>query len=275
MVTVYADVLIVINIYVNFLLLKAAAKIAHVNLRFSRCAAASLYGSLFSLTFLLPQLNLAVNLLIKAFAAVTVVAIASGRVSAKRLFINTITFFAVNFIAAGLIYAVYSWLKPDFIHFNNGSFYFDFSLFVLVASTAAFYFLTCLIRYILDRIPDSESGYKLIVKYKDKIVALNGLADTGNSLVDFFSGFPVIVCGKNNLLAMTGVNISESSSELPRGFRLIPCSTISDCSLIPVFRPDEIIIQNNQTGARKSVEALIGFGIENPNAVFNPKLLKL
>lgn len=272
--TIYVDVLIVLNIYVNFFLLKATAKITRSPMKTCRCIASSAYGSLFSLTILLPSLSFIFSILIKIAAAVSIVALAFGVSSKIRLAVNSAAFFTVNFLFAGVIYAVYSWLKPDFMHFNNTYFYIDFSLIILVVTTAVLYFAVCAVRYIFDRIPADSGCYKIIIRYKDKIVSLSGLADTGNSLVDFFSGNPVIICGKDKICDMTGINDLHSET-LPKGFRLIPCSTISDSGVIPVFRPDEVIIFDGKSGMRKSVDAMVGFGTAGTQAIFNPRLLKL
>lgn len=274
--TIYLDVLIVLNIYVNYFLLRTSAKITHTPLKNTRCIAASAYGSLFSLLILAPRLDPAVNCGIKFASAVTIVAAAFGIHSLRRFTLNTLTFFAVNFIFAGAIYAVYSWLKPNFVHFNNTYFYIDFSLVILVVTTAILYFLVCAVRFFLDRTPDDADCYKVIIRYKDKIVSLDALADTGNSLVDFFTGSPVIICGKNRLPEITGDAIfPDNISELPKGFRLLPFSTISENSVIPVFRPDEVIIYNVRNGLRKNVEAMVGFCSNSTDAVFNPKLIKI
>ena len=76
--TIYIDVLIILNVYVNFFLLRITAKLTGAPLKPVRCAAASFYGSLFSLLILAPQLPLAVNTAIKLAAAVTVVIAAFG-----------------------------------------------------------------------------------------------------------------------------------------------------------------------------------------------------
>ncbi len=274
--TIYVDVLIILNIYVNYFLLRTSAKITHSPLKNIRCIAASSYGSLFSLLILAPQLSSFVSTAIKSASALTIVAVAFGIRGKRRFIINTITFFAVNLVFGGAVYAVYSWLKPDFVHFNNTYFYIDFSLVILVVTTALLYFIVCAVRFFLDRTPDEADNYKVIIRYRDKIVSLDALADTGNSLVDFFTGSPVIICGRNRLSDVTGIdNTTDSIKKLPKGFRLIPFSTISENSVIPVFRPDEIIIINVRNGLRKNVDAMIGFCPNSTDAVFNPKLIKI
>lgn len=269
--TIYIDVLIVLNIYVNFFLLRITAGITHSPLRTWRCTAASVYGSLFSLTILLPFLGNTVSLIIKLAAAVTIVAFAFGIRCPRRLLINTAAFFAANFVLAGTVYSVYTLLKPDFIHFNNGCFYIDFSLLILIITTAALYFAVRIVRIFTDKAPAGD--YRVLIRAGKKVISLTGLADTGNGLVDYFTGSPVIICSEESFPELTGRELDISL--LPKGFRLLPCSAVSGSGLIPVFRPDEVLIISCTKNEKKPVDAVIGFGESGGKAVFNPKLLKI
>lgn len=269
--TVYIDVLIVLNIYVNYFLLRITAGLTHSPLRTGRCILGAVWGSIFSLTILLPELGTVIPLLIKLGAAVSIVAISFGISGKKRLFINTAAFFAANFVLAGAVYGIYSLLRPQFIHFHNASFYIDFSLLVLIVTTAALYFALRLLRLITDKAP--TGSYLVYVRSGKKVLKLSGLADTGNGLVDFFTGAPVIICSEDSFSELTGKALDISL--LPRGFRLLPCRAVSGSGLIPVFRPDEVLIYSDDSGERKAVDAMIGFGECGGKAVFNPKLLKI
>ena len=267
--TIYVDVLIVLNIYVNFFLLRITAGITHSRLRTGRCIAASVYGSLFSLAILLPSLGTALNISIKLAAAVSIVAAAFGIPSVKRLITDTTAFFIANFVLAGTVYGAYSLFAPQFMHCNNACFYIDFSLLILIAATAVLYLIVRLIRIYTDRAP--ADSYQVIIRHRGRIVSLEGLADTGNCLVDHFTSAPVIICPMERFSELTGTKPDLSS--LPKGFRLLPYTAVSGSGLLPVFRPDEVLIQSGSS--RKSVDAEIGFGEYDGKAVFNPKLLKI
>lgn len=267
--TIYADVLIILNIYVNFFLLRTTARITHSPLRSLRCAAASAYGSIFSLMILLPEMPWGLSVLIKCAVAVTIVIFAFGFRDLKRTAINTAAFFASNLILAGAVYAVYSWMRPEFIHFRNTYFYIDFSLVILVLSTAAMYGIVFLVNTMTNK--DKCGDYNIIIRCGKRITKLKGLADTGNILTDFFTGRSVIICDTAQYTPITGM--AYLSSCLPAGFRVLPCTTVSETGLIPIFRPDEVLIENACTGSSKKVDALIGFGKTCGEAVFNPKLL--
>lgn len=259
--TIYIDVLIVLNIYVNYFLLLITSKISGAQLRPFRCAAASVYGSLFSLMILAPQLPYSVNIAIKLAVAVTVVAAAFGIGGAKRLIRNSAAFFGTNFLLAGGIYAAYIWLEPDFMHFSNSCFYIDFSLLLLITATAAFYLAACILRRIWDSSPVGE--YAVYVRIGERTLKISGLADTGNCLVDCFTGKPVIICSR------------ESIGELPRNAltRLIPMNTVSGEGLMEIFRPDEVVIADVNERKRCRADVMIGLGNAQGKAIFNPKLL--
>lgn len=258
--TIYVDVLIVLNIYVNYFLLVITAKLSGSYLKPLRCVAASVYGSLFSLLILVPQLPCIINTAIKLAAAVTVVMAAFGVRDIRRLVRNSAAFFGTNFILAGGVYAAYIWLEPDFLHFSNSYFYIDFSLLILIAATAVFYFAACILRRLWDSSPEGE--YSVLIRIGERLLKIDGLADTGNCLVDYFTGKPVIICSR------------EDIGGLPEGVgtRIIPVNTVSGEGLMEIFRPDEVMISADGERKRRSADVMIGLGNARGKAIFNPKL---
>ena len=146
------------------------------------------------------------------------------------------------------------------MRFANSFFYIDFSLLVLLITTALLYVLVCLIKRIT--IKNDYYNWRLIIRSGTRIINLDGLADTGNSLIDFFSGKPVIICNR------------EDIGSIKAKIRLIPFSTISENGVIPVFKPDEVVAVNNATGEKKNVDVMIGLGTTNGKAIYNPKIIK-
>ena len=95
--SIYLDVLIVLNIYVNYFLLRATAKFTHTPLKTIRCIISSVIGSLFSLTILLPAGNFLIPLAIKLGAAVVIVGMAFGIKDKKHTLKLILYFYIVNF----------------------------------------------------------------------------------------------------------------------------------------------------------------------------------
>lgn len=94
--TIYIDVLIVLNIYVNYFLLRITARLTHSPLTTGKCIISAVYGSLYSLLILAPPLNALINISIKLFAAVTIIILAFGFQGKKRFTINMISFFSMQ-----------------------------------------------------------------------------------------------------------------------------------------------------------------------------------
>lgn len=276
--SIYLDVLIVLNIYVNFFLLRATAGFTHTPLKTLRCIVSSVVGSIFSLTILLPSGNFILTLAIKLAAAAVIVVAAFGLRDKKHTAKLIFFFYIINFIFAGIIMMLYIAFKPSFMAFNNSYFYVDFSLISLVVFTAVAYFAVTAVRFFIDRGNDAKHRYRLTIKYNSSIKTIEALADTGNCLVDGFSGKPVIICSQKKLGIINVKNIQsisvDNAEELMKlGFRIIPYSTIGNSGFIPVFKPDEIIISDEETGKNYKTDALIGITIRDNPAVFNPKLL--
>ena len=259
-------------------MLRATAKFTHTPLKTIRCIISSAIGSLFSLTILLPAGNFLIPLAIKLGAAVVIVGMAFGIKDKKHTLKLILYFYIVNFIFGGVVMLLYITFKPSFMAFNNSYFYVDFSLLSLVIFTAVAYFAVTAVRRLMDRGCDTSHHYKVIIRHKSGVFSMEALADTGNSLIDHFSGKPVIICPQKEF-SYIGDNDEQICPERAEylyqkyGLRFIPYSTIGNNGLIPVFSPDEIIIADKETGKNKKTEALIGINPKDTPAIFNPKLL--
>lgn len=273
--SIYLDVLIVLNIYVNYFLLRATAKFTHTPLKTLRCIISSVVGSLFSLTILLPSGGFLVSLALKLAAAAIITGMAFGIKDRKQTLKLILYFYIVNFIFGGVVMLLYITFKPSFMAFNNSYFYVDFSLISLVVFTAIAYFAVTAVRRIMDKGCDTSHHYKVTVRHQSRVFSMDALADTGNSLTDHFSGKPVIICPQKEFKDIEKPVCPENAEYFYEkyGLRFIPYSTIGNAGLIPVFSPDEIIITDAETGKKLKIEALIGINPRDTPAIFNPNLL--
>jgi stage II sporulation protein GA (sporulation sigma-E factor processing peptidase) len=274
---IYLDVLIVLNTYVNYFLIKGTSKITHTPVKTWRCVLTSFIGSFFSLAILMPM-SAAAGIGLKLCAAALIVSAAFGIKDKKHTLKLILCFYIVNFVFGGFVLVMYEIFKPSFMAFNNSCFYVDFSLLSLVVFTAAAYLLVKGLRFFLDRGCDISHSYRVIIKYENAVVSIDGIPDTGNSLVDAFSGKPVIICGIEQLSSIEKISGAGLAGKAPEemcrlGFRLVPYSTIGNSGMMPVFVPDEIFICDNESERKKKVDALVGINFKETPAIFNPGLL--
>lgn len=92
----------------------------------------------------------------------------------------------------------------------------------------------------------------MTIKIDGKEVDLKGITDTGNSLRETFSDYPVIIVESQAIKdlfpsdvyrSIIAVGTVENYSWNKR-FRLIPYNTVSGEGVLTAFRPDEIVIKS-------------------------------
>lgn len=232
--TVYADVLLVVNYIVNLLILAASAKILGFVVKRVRLMAGSLLGAVGALIIFFPYIGNWFQILYKIALALAMTAAVFGLHSLKRFLKATFVVFAVSFIFAGVMLALHFLLKPRGLLFYNGVVYFDISvLFLIISTTAAYLILSLFERLFFSRTSEKQL-YDLTVSCEGKVIALKGLADTGSNLKEPFSGAPVIVCS-------AGLVEKVKPKEETR-FRVIPCLTVTGEGMLEAFRPDQLVI---------------------------------
>lgn len=266
--TVYADVLVVVNYIVNLLVLLAAAKILGAVTARLRICCGALIGAAGSLVIFLPFYGFAFQIIYKLLLSFAMTAAAFGAKPLKRLMKSLFVTFAVSFIMAGFMLVLSFALEPAGMLFYNGVVYFDISALLLVGTTAAAYLMILLFeRLFFSRVADAEL-YDLTVNVSGKTVTLKALADTGSSLKEPFSGAPVIVCDRG---------IAERiCPEDDMNFRVIPCLTVTGEGALRGFRPDGIVI----SGGGKEIitsDVYIAYGKQDISgeyqALMNPQII--
>lgn len=278
---IYVDILIITNIYADFFLLKTTARLMHTPLRNGKCILGALVGSLFSLIILLPPLSSLALLLIRLLSAALMIIVSfGGGKSASELLRTGAVFFFVCFIFAGAEYGISVLSGGKNMIWHNSTLYVNISLLTLVISTIISYAAISLFRYYMDGKNSADIRYDIIIAKGDKTVAVKAVGDTCNNLTDVFTGKPVIVCGKDSVSRLFGDGETEKALSAENGchingWRLIPCSTIQSAGMLPVFKPEGVVIKNPENGLLKSVDVYVGIVDRNMEyAVFNPKILK-
>lgn len=278
---IYIDVLIILNLYVTFFLIKATSCFLHLKTQNFRIFCGSIIGGISSLVILLPELNALLNVTIKAAIAFLIVLSVFGFGKLQYYLKNTLIFFMINIIFAGIMLLLWFFSAPLGMQFNNGVPYFDISFFTIVISTAISYIILRVFRSVADQRELFEKKYILQIENGGKIAITSAIADTGNSLVDYFSGLPVIIVSADILSGSVSSEILsfkvddlQHVENLPEKLRVIPYSTINGSGYIAIIKADKLTISDGKNC--KCVNALIGISNEefkNEKAIFNPKIL--
>lgn len=246
---VYADVLVTVNLFVNYALLLCTSLILKCKIAGARLLLGAVVGSVYGLVIFLPDLPMYVELPLRLAASGLIVFASFGYKGFRRFLRCFLTFFAVAFAFGGIMLTLWVTVAPVGMIYNNGAVYFDIDLPVLAVSTVACFTVVSLISKLTARKAPANSVFILSIRYNGKAVSGTALCDTGNSLTEGFSGFPVIIGEYATLKEIMPQSIADyykNPSEISQGEKIRPvvCRTISGVGLLPSFRPDEVELKS-------------------------------
>lgn len=286
--TIYIDVLVVLNIFVNYFLLLETSFLSKEKTKRIRLLLSSILGGVYSLIILVPKMPLSLSIFLKILFSITIILAAFKIANLKHFFRLFAIFFAVNFIFAGIMLAIELLLKPNRLQFNNGAIYIDISALTLTFLTVICYLIVKIISKFSKRNSQENKIVDLTVEFNNKKITGKGLIDTGNSLCDSFSGKPVIVAQYNfvkdilpNELRLyiksedkMNVNLCD---EYKRKLRLIPFNSVGGGGLLNAFKSDNVEIK---TETKSIIVKSIYIAVNDANlsngeyvAILNPELL--
>lgn len=279
---VYVDVLLVVNYVVNVLLISCTAKIAGRKARGRRIVAAALLGSVSSLTIFLPFIGFFVSLLLKLAVSAAVVLTAFRWLSAKAFFKELFLFFAVSFSFAGVMLGIWMAFRPKGMLYYNGIVYFDISAMTLMLTTVIAYGVLELISRLTRAGRIKTTVYQTFVCHQGRTASLKGLVDTGNSLREPFSGYPVMVCSLETAAPALPAETVEaiSNGAFQRGedcgipLRSIPYTDVGGGGMLPAFRPDYVQLGSGGPQVRNVYVAISprAVGGEAYDCILNPDM---
>lgn len=242
---IYADVLFIINAYINYALLVLTELISGVKTSRLRVALAALLGGLYSLIILIPGISdLAIGLSRLPFAIILV--FAAFKVRHIRMFLRLFcSFFLTNFIFAGLMLALWYFVSPQNMYLSAFVVYFDIEPIALITMTAICYFTIKFINTFVRVKQPKNTIFTLKLHINDKVIVLPALYDTGNNLFDPFTGRPVIIVSAGSLKDVfpDENRIYESATALGFALRYIPCTVLGGDMLLPCFSLERVQIK--------------------------------
>ena len=239
---VYADVLVVINIIVNYFLLRASAAVISFDFKAWRFLVSSALGGAFSLIIFVDGLPAAALAAVKFLFLLLIVLAAFGYGSFKRFFKCCAAFLASNLAFAGLMLAGRAFLFPDSIVYKNSVVYFDINILTLtVAAVVCYAVIGIISRAVRNRTPP-QSVCSIRLTKDGRSVEGRALFDTGNSLCDSFSGRPVVIAERRFIEALLPPEMRGDKLDITalHGFRLIPYTTVGGAGALPAFPADSV-----------------------------------
>ncbi len=282
---IYLDVLILINLYVTYFQILAVSVFTHRKSVWYRKLSAAGIGAVASLSIFIPQEMVLTLTLLKIFLCALIAFVAFGYTGFRAYAVSVLFLMLVSFVFSGLMLCVWLFAAPMKMLFINGTVYFGVDTMTIILSTCAAYGVVRIIRYILDKNGKTDGKYTVIIKNNGRECRLSALADSGNGMVDCFSGLPVIVCRRDMCADVSppaiemienNSDISEIGTQMIKGVRIMPFSTVGKGGLICMFKAESVVIDDETNEEKYPVNALIGIvigGRQEYEAIFNPKIL--
>lgn len=277
---IYADVLISINLFINYFILLGTAKFIYLKFSRRRVLLGAFLGSLYSLYIFLPRLNFIFSLIIKFIMAMTIIWVSFGIGSKKTQIKTILCFYSMNFAFSGIMFALWCLVNPSGLIINNGIVYFNISPLFLLSSTVLAYIIIQIINRVVGKKRSKNCSCSFGIQIQENILFLNGEVDTCNNLKEPFSNLPVVVVSRQkikdivpgnilNVFSLEGEEISYSSlpQKWRRRVRMIPFKTVSGEGILPAFKPDSVIIRSPSGDVYKDAYIAIC-----PDSSFNKEL---
>ena len=259
--TVYADVLVALNILLTYILIVAARVLCRVPTNKWTVLIASIIGGACSLVIFYEKGGAVFSFAYKLVTA-SVIASVAFMPKSLRSFIKVLSaFFGVSLLFGGGVFALEITLHPKNIYFYNGTVYFDMSIAYLVASVLVIYGAFLLADYFIRRHSAKGGKCQLEITYNKTSVSMTALVDTGNSLTDGMTGRPVIVAelsavapllSREELMFFRSGDIENVPESLRKSLRLIPCKTVTGETLLKGLVADFVEIKDMEKSCKNS-----------------------
>ena len=277
---IYLDILLVLNLFIDFLLLSATARILRIPYRRLRLVLGALLGSACSCLIFLPDLPTTISLLIK-FAAACLIIRTAFRWIDKWMYIKQVAvFFVASALFAGIAMAIWYFAAPTGFFVVNGIVYYDVSPLTLTALTVVSYVALTIYDRITHKKVAPGQTFTLLIDGGNGNRSLRALYDTGHHVTDAFTGSPVAMVGFDAIKPVLSSSLLQAIEEalgnssaltetqvstiVQTKLRMIPVRTVNGTGLLPAFRPKSMKLQSGMgntadlTGSYVAVSQTLG-----------------
>ena len=251
---IYLDVLLALNLFIDFLLLTATGRILRLARKRWRLVLGAGVGAASCCLVLVPALPGPLSLLFKLAAACLIIRVAFRWQGVRAYIKQLLVFLVASSVFAGLAFALWFFAAPDGFYVLDGVVYYNASPLLLAALTVVSYFALSLYeRFTRKRAPEGRD-YRLMIDAGAGKAVLRALYDTGHHVTDVFSGSPVAIVRYEALApclpeelrqavrgAMSRGGAIEDAAVKSR-LRMIPLRTVSGTGLLPAFQPRSAVL---------------------------------
>lgn len=252
--TVYGEVLFLENFITGIVILVLAGKLCRIKAKKWRIAAGSVMCGAYAFILFVP-LHWMAALASKLLFSLAVVQVVFGAKTLRNVIKTAGVFYVVSFLMGGVTIAMMYLLKIPGMS-GNGSFALEGASFMqITAGVTATWFLGRWLSGLLREMALKQQViHQVTVQVAGNEWQLKGMIDTGNSLKDPATGWPVAVLSKDQAEKISKICDSEQFTKIS----LIPYRTVGISGVMFGVRPDRIIIDGCEIH-----NVVLGFGERN------------
>ena len=241
--TIYIDMLILVNLLVNYFLLLSVRGFLHVPVGRGRVFLGACVGALGSLVIFLPQPHWSVSLLFRLALSAIMVLACFFPVS-RRMFCKLLgLLYLSSFGFAGFMLALCAMNPSSGMLMQNGVLYLPISPLLLLFLASAAYGAMALLRRATEPREPKSRFCTVTVTWGGSSQILYGKIDTGCTLAEPFSHKPALVTEKQALgSAMPACLQKPGDNPWQEGIRMIPYHAVSGEGALPGFLPEKLEI---------------------------------
>ncbi len=251
MTIVYVDSYLLLNTIVNYLILMASGKLAGETLSRLRAFVAACGGAVYGLCAFFPQTDFLMHPLIRLCAGALMLLLAYG--PSPRFLRLCILFFVITAAFSGLLLATQFLKGGEFM--ADGTVYSALDVRgILIAALAVYALLSLFFRRSATHIVAEEALIPLRLHRGGRVVLLQALRDSGNTLQDPVTGQPILVAEGARLAPLFPSSLNPKALSTPMetlsllaasgdalGFRLLPYRAVGvSCGLLLAMRVDRV-----------------------------------
>lgn len=273
--TVWGDLLFLINFSMDFLCFYITCLLLHMRLPTARSAAASVLGGVYSVAALFFDLSAPLSAAADIFALVLMclIVFCVRGTGLTRIIRAIFVYLLVSALLGGVMTALFSLFNGMrlFDGLSDGEEGLDVWIFMLLAVAASFLTVR---GGRLFRSSSARRVYELGIFYGDGSVTLRALSDSGNSAVEPISGRSVVFASLSACEPILSEELCEAIrlgkitdgtlSEAFLGVRLIPGRGIGGTSLLPAIKPRRACLLIG--GERREVDVYLALTAEEIGA---------
>lgn len=255
--TVYLDVVLFENIFMNYIILFATGLISKAQIKHIRIIASSVLGSIYAVMSYITNFGWYSSIIVKILLSISMVYLAFNSQNIKIMFKEIIIFYLTSFLFGGCAFSLLYFVHPEKILFNNGKLVGTYPIKIaFLGAVVGFILINIAFRIVKRRLGKKDMFCNIEINYKDRVCNVRAMIDTGNMLKDPLTKSPVIVVEANSLNEIIPKKILNNLQKIILGeyeeigldyiskFRIIPFSSIGKQNGILLgFRVDKVVIR--------------------------------